>query len=210
MAHQNFALCHVEPPRSAFWRDACFMQGFADINIAQSRDHMLVEQGGFYLRLFPAQDTAQHGRREVITQRLWPDIIQTVWLVLANQFHKTKTARIIKCHPRAIIHIKDHMVMFGISVMRLMGKDAGGNRGISVYRETPRHTQMHKQALARRQLRLQKFGPPRERIDTRPRQARGEIGHKGKSQIRTVQRHGFKPRAFHHRGQAAADSFDFG
>jgi predicted nucleotidyltransferase len=69
---------------------------------------------------------------------------------------------------------------------------------------------MHDQRLAVVEIGEEIFGAPTQIEEAAPRQARGEIGRKGKAQIRAPLLDARDPRAKERRGEATPDRLDFG
>lgn len=106
----------------ATWRNARTEKRLTDIDIAKASDDSLIEQCRFHGRLAALEGCDKVIFMEIVPQRLRSQHrkqLVTVGCRRIQQVHRTKAARIIKSDPRAIFHVKDHMIMFGGLRMRM-------------------------------------------------------------------------------------------
>ena len=76
-------------------------QRLADVDVAEPRDHPLVEQRRLQARLLVGAGARQHGGVEFVAERLGAKAVQERLLVqrmARNDFHIAETARIVKNH----------------------------------------------------------------------------------------------------------------
>jgi len=155
MTSQAFCFGELEAACGPFRGNACSVERLADIYIAQTRHNALIEEGGLDLARLAFERHSQGRAVEIIAQGFWPQSLQPCGFARRDKFHKPETARIVESNTRAAAHLEDDMVMFGIGIVGV-GEAAG--LIIPINREAPRHAQMHEQAVASGQLRLQEFG----------------------------------------------------
>ena len=188
-------------------------QRLADIDVAEARDHPLIEQRRLQAGLLVGAGSRQHLRVEFIAERLGAEALQQRLIlerVPRDDLHVTEPPGIVEDHIGARRHPKHHVVMRAIVVARMM--ELAGRLRALVLDDAERagHAQMHQQHVAGGEIGHQIFGAAAETGHGLAFEARHKILLKGKPQILSP---GFGLddfRAFHGALQAAADGLDFG
>lgn len=207
--HQTGGLGPAQAAGAASGVDTGAEQHLADIDIAQPRHQMLIEQRGLDRRVAPGKPRHQIGFVKFIAQRLWPQHRQQRMRLRRgrrHQIHRAKAAGVIEGHARAALQIKHHMVMFRRCRMGVMERtqNRAGNQ------HPPRHAQMDQQAFPAGQIGQNVFRPAAQRLDPCAGQALGHAGWKGPAQIGAVDLRLKNKAARHHRLQPATDGFNLG
>src|SRR5436190_7694928 len=89
------------------------VQGFANVDVAQSRHDPLVEQKQLDRRQAPGKTPFEIPR--IQAERLWPERVQHgpfLELISAHQIKRSEPAGIVKRHAAAILRRDDEMVVF--------------------------------------------------------------------------------------------------
>ena len=187
--------------------DARPEQDLADVDIAQTRHHMLIQQRRFDRAALTRQPGDQMRLVEIIAQRLWPQNGQQGMGLGGGggqKIHGAKAAGIVEGDARAARHVEHHMIMFGgrrVIVVKITD-DRPGNQ------HPPRHAQMHQQCLAGGQIGQNVFRPPPQRQNPRAGQPFGHPFGEGPAQIRAVDGGLRDHLPLHHGRKATADGFD--
>ncbi len=126
-------------------------EGFADVNIAQSRNDSLIQKGGFDRRVATLEGLGEIGFVKGVAQWLWPQLGQKGMRLGAggvHQVHRAKAAGVVKGNPRAALHMKhDMIVLFGGGVI----VDKATKR-VTRNQHPPRHAKMDQKRLTRGQI----------------------------------------------------------
>src|SRR5262245_11077391 len=99
-----------EAPR----RQASPEQALRDINIAETGDNPLIEQGSLDWRRLPLERCREDRSAKTIAERLRPEIGEqgvAVKLRARHQIHKSKPPRVVEADRRAIIGLEHDMIM---------------------------------------------------------------------------------------------------
>jgi demethylmenaquinone methyltransferase / 2-methoxy-6-polyprenyl-1,4-benzoquinol methylase len=182
-------------------------QGFANVDIAQTRDDALIQKRGFDRGAAASQTRRKVGFVEIIPKGLRPKSRQQgMRATCGHEVHRAKTAGVVEGDPGAALHVQNHMVMLlrrGVVVVELAQHRAGNQH-------PARHAKVNEQRLTPIQIGEDVFRPPPQRQDPRPGQPVGHSFRQGPAQIGAVHLGPFDDRAFHDRGKATADSLNLG
>lgn len=206
MADEGVGLGDGEASCAATGADARPKQRFADIDVTESGDDLLVQQRDFDRAFLALQPRAQVRRTKVIRERFRAEVVQAVRFTDADQLHKPKSAGIIIGDGIGVFGRKNNVVVFGVGIVSV------GELGelFAAQNKPPTHTEVHKQSFAGGEVGLQKFGPPRQAFNPLPFYAGRKIGREGKAQVWAVELHMRNDPSFEDGGEAPADRFNFG
>ncbi len=184
-------------------------QGLADIDIAEARNDLLVEQRRLERGLAPRKYGRQEIAAEFVAERLDPQPLEKRVLEklgTAAQQHEAEAARIVIGDAGAGIGGQHNVIVRRKA--RAFVVEAAGKGALDP--ERARHSEMRDQNLPVIEVEQQIFGAPRQRGDGPAFEARREAGRKGKTQILAPHLGGRDPVAQQSGLQPAADGFDFG
>ncbi len=184
-------------------------QGLADIDIAEARNDLLVEQRGLERGLAPRKYGRQEIAAEFVAERLDPQPLEKRVLEklgAAAQQHEAEAARIVIGDAGAGIGRQDDVIVRRKA--RAFVVEAAGKGALDP--ERARHSEMRDQNLPVIEVEQQIFGAPRQRGDGPAFEARRKAGREGKAQILAPDFGGHDPVAQQSGLQSSADGFDFG
>ena len=147
-------------PGDAERRDPGPVQAFADIDVAEPRDHRLIEQRRLHRPPAPGQPFGQHRAGKGVGQRLGPESRQHRVIVeraLGGQVHETESAGVVVPHHGPRIGLELHMVV------RLGRRWVGFEDA-----KAARHAEMGDQHRPVVETEQQELGPPIQRFDAPP------------------------------------------
>ena len=193
-------------------RDAGAVQGLADINIAQARHHLLVQQADLDILLLALEGLGQMRAGKAVAERLGshggePGMVLDP--VCGDQAHEAEAARVRKAHAGlgpASDGAEAHVLVLAGNGRRLLELA----QLLAVQGEAAGHAQVTDPGLAGRQRRQQVLGPPVDPLDHSPLQPLDELFGEGKAQVGPVLADVFQRRADQHRFKSAPDGFDLG
>jgi hypothetical protein len=99
------------------------VQRLADIDVAKTRDHALVEQRRLQVGLLAGAGTGQQRGVELIAQRLGAESFQERLLLdlrPPHDLHVAEATRIVERDDRTARHVKDDVIMRAIVAARMM------------------------------------------------------------------------------------------
>ena len=185
------------------------VERFANVDIAQARDQVLIQERRLDRRGLPGQTRDQIAFGEPVPQRLRPDVGQQGMAVRrcgVEQVHRAETPCVIEGDARPAPHVQDHMVMLfrrGVVVVKFSDLGAG-------YQHPARHAQMDQKRLAGGEVGQDVFRPPPKGVDPCAGQPLGHARRKGPAQIGAVYLCLPDHLTLHHRHKTTADGFNLG
>lgn len=188
-------------PRPALGRNARPVQAFADVNVAESGDHALIEQGHFDRPAFAGESRIQRHGVEAVSQRIGSQMGEQFVIIQffgLDQGHEPEAAGIAK-PDGARIQLEIHMVM-GPRRRQAVAENGHPSRHAQVYDECPPVIQCNEDVL----------GPPPQMQNPAVFKARRHIAWKGNSEIPAPDDRARDRSAFHRRRQPPAHGFNFG
>ena len=100
---------------TAFGGNARAKKRLTDVDIAKPRDDPLIQKGGFDRGVFAFEGGDEIGLIKGIAQGFGADHAQKLVLIGGGRVHQIRSAKaagIVDRHPRAVFHMKHHVVMF--------------------------------------------------------------------------------------------------
>lgn len=194
------------------------MERLADIDVAEARDHALIEQRCLDRGTAPVQPRRQNLRREFVAERFGAkrrEMRIGVEIGFGDQIHEAEAAVIGIDDTRAVLHIKNDVIMPAEAgavarrgMMELAGRQPAARRRMD--REAARHAEMDQQHLFAFEAGENVFRPAVEPLDTPPGQPLGETLRQGITQVGPALGRQPDTAALKRGRKAAADGFDFG
>src|SRR5262245_55704701 len=161
------------------------MERLRNVNVAESYDQSLVEQGGLDRGGFASEVLREPLGREGFAQWLYAETLeQSVLLqVLAvNEVDQAKTPRVVESDRGAVAEMEHDVFVFRHG--RLVLVDLAERHAGAVDEEAPGHAEMHDQHFAIVEPGEQIFCPPIERFDLAPREPLAEMLGQRHAQVR--------------------------
>jgi len=199
-------------------RNAGAVERLADIDVAEARDHALIEQRCLDRGTAPVQPRRQNLRREFVAERFGAKRREMgigVEIGFGDQIHEAEAAVIGIDDAGAILHVEDDVVMRAEAgaiarrgMMELAGRQPAARRRMD--REAARHAEMDQQHLLAFEAGENVFCAAVEPFDTPPGQSRGEALGQRVAQVETALDGQPDTAALKRGRKAAADGFDFG
>lgn len=134
------------------------MQGFRGVNVAESQDFGLIEQGEFDGLFAALKNRVQMGGGEFLAERFGSKFAQMFggWqLVCAREIQQPKLARVYEQQLFAVVQPKPRVRMLDICLL------------VVQVQKPPGHSQMHEQTARVVEVQQNMFAAPRHRINAR-------------------------------------------
>jgi len=173
-------------------------QRLVDVDVAESRDHGLIEQQRLEQPLPAAKARAQRLEREGRIERFGSERSERIGRAVRHEPQASELARVVEDEPTAVGKIDNHVVVGAGAFAWLREAEFAG------------HAQMDQQAAARVQFGHDVLGAAREPRDRAAGQSAGERFGRAANGTRPANGDGADDRPFETVGaQVAHDGFDF-
>ncbi len=195
-------LCELGPPNTPggpLRPQSGLEKGFADVDIAKSGHHRLIEQRRFQRGFFAPEGLGKRFGGELIRQRLGAQMGQQRMLREdsgRHQIDRAESPGIIEGEHPARVRLQHQMVMLA-DLARVEHHPAG-------------HTEVQDHAVLPVGIENRIFGPAVNPQHPRAGQALAQIDREGPPQVRSANIHPRQPLPHQHPRHAAGNSFNFG
>ncbi len=185
--------------------DAGMVEAFADIDIAEACDHMLVKQRRLDRGFLATQRRRQGDAVEIIAQGLGPETAEqgvAGEIALRRERHQAEPSRVVKADAASLVGVDDDMVV--ASGLRRFAVQAG-----FIDHHAPRHAEMDHPDIAVVQPRQDVLAAAVQLAHPAALQPGGEIFGKRDAEVLAPLFHPCQASAFEDRGKAAPYGLNF-